>query len=274
LKKPFVELYEEEKHRESLSYNANSRNFDNETYYGIMIFPLFLATKRCYNLPTHMQIINGKRYNECEIGGFILLIPVYGKQGQMFALGELKDFALKLEEIGKVAHEANKQMYLEAREKYISTRNRLEEINNQLSVLPKSDDIETIEIRKLLTEEKRKLESNLYYISERIDQLYHKDFVPEGKVKHQPEPVKKIPGIEEPTHDYTQTDGYKIQQQRKALGETQAQFARRFNIHPVHVSLWENNKEKPPKEVLEWQPTPSSVSEAEHSQELVGNAKN
>ena len=25
-----------------------------------------------------MQIINGKKYNELKVGGFILLVPVYG----------------------------------------------------------------------------------------------------------------------------------------------------------------------------------------------------
>ena len=36
----------------------------------------------------------------------------------------------------------------------------------------------------------------------------------------------------------------------------------------------EMNKEKPPKEVLEYQPAPSNASEAEHPQESVANTKN
>jgi DNA-binding transcriptional regulator YiaG len=219
-----------------------------------------------------MQIIKGKHYNEYEIGGFILLVPVYGKQSHMFVLGELKDLVVKLDEIGKVAHEANRQMYLEAREKYVSTQSRLAEIDNHLStILPKSVDIEAIETRKLLAEEKRKLESDLYHLSETLDQLYHKDFVPQRANEtpvSEPAPttLERPAEPEQPSEPYEQTDGYKVRQKRNALGETQAQFARRFNVHPVHVSLWENNKEKPRKEVLEYQ-VPTKESQTAHPQE-------
>ena len=178
--------------------------------------------------------------------------------------GELKEIILQLEELGKIAKDENKKKYLEARVKYIQIYERLQEVNRQLAILRRSDDIDTIETNRLLREEKRKLESDLYYLSEKIDQLYDKDFVPKRKVEQQPETVQKMLVVEEPTQEtYPQTDGYKVRQIRKALGETQAQFAQRFNVHPVHVSLWENNKEKPPKEVLELQSTQSSMNEAQ-----------
>src|SRR5947209_6266547 len=125
-----------------------------------------------------MQIINGKHYNEVEIGGFILLTPVYGKQGEQLLFGELKEIILQLEELGKIAKDENKKKYLEARVKYIQIYERLQEVNRQLAILRRSDDIDTIETNRLLREEKRKLESDLYYLSEKIDQLYDKDFVP------------------------------------------------------------------------------------------------
>ncbi len=73
---------------------------------------------------------------------------------------------------------------------------------------------------------------------------------------------------------YEETAGYRVRQIRTSLGESQKQFAQRFNVHPVHISLWETNKAKPPKEVLEWPATPSRVSETEHPQESVANAQN
>ncbi len=211
-----------------------------------------------------MQIIKGKHYNEVEVGGFILLTPVYGKQGEQLLFGELKEIILKLQELGKIAFEENKKKYRDAREKYVQTRRRLHEVDRQLYILPRNDDIDTIETKRLLKEEKRKLEIDLYHLSEKIDQLYDKDFVPERKVEQQTEQVTPISAGEKlAQEDLPQTDGYKVRELRKALGETQAQFAKRFNVHPVHVSLWENNKEKPPKEVLELQSTQSNTNEAQ-----------
>lgn len=199
-----------------------------------------------------MQIIKGKQYNEVEIGRFILLVPVGGKHGEQLCYGELKDAVLKLKELGEIAQEENKKRYQEAREKYIATRKCIVEINVQLGSLPKTDDdIETLEARRLLLEEKRELENELYNFSVTVDQLYDKEFIPERKANPQPEPVK----ISSDNNDYTQTDGYKVRELRKKLGETQVQFGKRFNVSDASVSFWENNLQIPPKEVLEYQPT-------------------
>ena len=56
-------------------------------------------------------------------------------------------------------------------------------------------------------------------------------------------PPAKIP--------YAKTDGYKVRQIRTALGESQAQFAKRFNTTQIKVSMWETNRQKPPKEALQ-----------------------
>src|SRR5919109_3531876 len=56
-------------------------------------------------------------------------------------------------------------------------------------------------------------------------------------------PPAKIP--------YAETDGYKVRQIRTALGESQAQFAKRFNTTQIRVSMWETNRQKPPKEALQ-----------------------
>ena len=50
---------------------------------------------------------------------------------------------------------------------------------------------------------------------------------------------------------YAETDGYKVRQIRTALGESQAQFAKRFNTTQIRVSMWETNRQKPPKEALQ-----------------------
>ncbi len=94
------------------------------------------------------------------------------------------------------------------------------------------------------------------------------------KGEQKQEPLLETFPIPEHFNNYSQTDGYKVRQQRSSLRETQAQFAKRFHVSPVSVSQWETNKVKPPKEVLEWQATPISVSETEHSQESIANAQN
>jgi hypothetical protein len=50
-----------------------------------------------------MQIIDGKKYNEVKVGGFILLVPAYGVQAHRFALGEYKDIIHNLKEIDAAA---------------------------------------------------------------------------------------------------------------------------------------------------------------------------
>jgi DNA-binding transcriptional regulator YiaG len=51
--------------------------------------------------------------------------------------------------------------------------------------------------------------------------------------------------------NYEETDGYKVRQIRTTLGESQAQFAKRFNTTQVIVSSWETNRQKPPRKVLQ-----------------------
>jgi DNA-binding transcriptional regulator YiaG len=60
-------------------------------------------------------------------------------------------------------------------------------------------------------------------------------------------PVKTAPA---PQSAYEETDGYKVRQIRTALGESQAQFAKRFKTTQITVSMWETNRQKPPQEVL------------------------
>jgi len=140
-----------------------------------------------------MHVIKGKQYNEIELGGFILLVPVFGKHNEQVVNAELKDVVLKLKEIGEIAQEENKKRYQEARKKYIATQKRIVEINHQLESLPKTDDdIETLEARRLLSEKKSKLENEQYDFSVTVDQLYDKEFIPEKKAKLQPEPKEVL----------------------------------------------------------------------------------
>lgn len=44
----------------------------------------------------------------------------------------------------------------------------------------------------------------------------------------------------------------KIKQKRKTLGESQAVFARRWNVSQVAVSDWERGVSEPPAAVLWW----------------------
>ena len=202
-----------------------------------------------------MQIINGKKYNDFKIGGFILLVPVYGKEGEQFVLGEIKDVALRLKAISENAREENKKQYQEARRNFIRIQNRLNEIDGQFRILPQSGTIEDLEARKVLSEEKRKLQGDLYHQSKRIDQLFDKDFIPHKNAYT--EPVQKMPvGEELPQKTYPQTDGYKVRQLRKSLGESQAQFAKHFNVSAGLVSQWEKNMVKARKEVLEYNALP------------------
>ena len=113
-------------------------------------------------------------------------------------------------------------------------------------------------------------------LKEKLVHLYKKpeESILPTKTPSVPVPIPQPHPLSNPQVNYEETVGYRVRQMRSSLGESQAQFAKHFNIIQTLVSQWETNKVRPPKEVLEWQPTPSSVSEAEHSQELVGNAKN
>src|SRR5947209_7803598 len=125
-----------------------------------------------------MQTINGKQYNEYPIGGYFLLVPVYGKHGEFLLMGELKDILIKLNEFGEIAHEENKKRYLEVRTEYDQARTRLIEVNTKLNMLSRDDDIDTLEAKRTLIEEKQTLASKTFRLREELDQLYQKDFVP------------------------------------------------------------------------------------------------
>jgi DNA-binding transcriptional regulator YiaG len=69
-------------------------------------------------------------------------------------------------------------------------------------------------------------------------------------------PDQKITVTEIPASE--KTDGARVRQLRSSLGESQAEFAQRFNVSQNLVSRWETNKSQPPQEVLEWQPPQSN----------------
>ena len=125
-------------------------------------------------------------------------------------------------------------------------------------------------LRHLLSHEK--LEKRL---KEKLAHLYKRpeDILP-AKTPSIPEPKPQPEPLSKQQTNYEGTAGYRVRQIRSSLGESQASFGKRFNASQSMVSLWERNIAKPPIEVLELQPTQSSVREAEHPQESLGNAKN
>jgi len=126
-------------------------------------------------------------------------------------------------------------------------------------------------LRHLIIHEK--LEKRL---KEKLTHLYKKtgENITPTLTSPAPVPITQPDPLLKQQTAYEGTDGHRARQIRSSLGESQAQFARHFNVGQTLVSKWETNKVKPPKEVLEWRATPSSVIETEHPQESVANAQN
>src|SRR5205085_11507026 len=112
-------------------------------------------------------------------------------------------------------------------------------------------------------------------LKEKLAHLYKKpeeDILP-TKTPSTPVPTMEPEPLSQQQSNYKETAGYRVRHIRSSLGESQAQFAMHFHVAQTLVSQWETNKVKPPKEVLEYQPAPHNMSEAEHSQES-GNKRN
>ncbi len=84
-------------------------------------------------------------------------------------------------------------------------------------------------------------------LHEQLAHLYKKPAAsPPAKTTPVPQPAL----VSKQQVNYEKTDGYRVRQLRTALGESQAQFAKRFNTTQIIVSNWETNKQRPPQEVL------------------------
>jgi DNA-binding transcriptional regulator YiaG len=83
------------------------------------------------------------------------------------------------------------------------------------------------------------------------EQLAHLYKRPEDILPAKISPIPQPALVARQQANYEETDGYKVRQIRTALGESQAQFAKRFNTTQIRVSMWETNRQKPPKEALQ-----------------------
>jgi DNA-binding transcriptional regulator YiaG len=85
-------------------------------------------------------------------------------------------------------------------------------------------------------------------LKEQLAHLYkNPEDIPPAKTAPVPQPAL----VSNQQVNYEKTDGYRVRQTRTALGESQAQFAKRFHITQAIVSRWETNRQKPPQEILQ-----------------------